>query len=552
MPFRNLFSLRMLPLLTVGVSAIGLAAFSGGALSGGPLVAFVILAALTALGLFDLLQREHSVLRNYPITAHLRFILEEVRPEIRQYFVEDDNSGYPFSRNKRSIVYQRAKRNLDKRPFGTQLDVYSEGFEWMNQSLAPRAVNGHDFRTRIGGPACARPYDASIFNISAMSFGALSANAILALNAGAKRGAFAHNTGEGGFSPYHRANGGDIIWEIGSGYFGCRTQDGRFDPNQFAAIATLDQIRMIEIKLSQGAKPGHGGLLPGAKVSAEIAAIRGVEAGRDCVSPAAHAAFSTPVELLGFIDRLRTLSGGKPVGVKLCIGQPHEFFAICKAMVATGLLPDFITIDGKEGGTGSAPLEFMDHIGMPMRDAIALAHHTLIGVDLRRHIRLAASGKITTAFDIARACALGADWCYSARGFMFALGCIQSLKCHTDRCPTGVATQDPARARALVPELKAERVFNYHQSTLAALAELVAAAGVSHPLELRANDFRVRLSEKRISSFADLYPEPATGAFLNGVVPENYARDWLEAQAESFRPASPCLQDRRPSTPQGE
>lgn len=538
MPLRDLLSFRMLPLLGAAAATFGIAAFSGGVLSGVSLVAFVISAALTALGAFDLLQREHSVLRNYPITAHLRFLLEDVRPEIRQYFVEDENSGYPFSRNKRSIVYQRAKRNLDKRPFGTQLDVYSEGFEWMSQSLAPGAVDGHDFRTRVGGPRCAKPYDASIFNISAMSFGALSANAILALNEGARRGAFAHNTGEGGFSPYHRKNGGDIIWEIGSGYFGCRTRDGHFDPTLFEAVARLDQIRMIEVKLSQGAKPGHGGLLPGAKVSAEIAAIRGVEAGRDCVSPAAHSAFSTPIELLEFIDRLRTLSGGKPVGFKLCIGQPHEFFAICKAMVETGLLPDFITIDGKEGGTGSAPLEFMDHIGMPMRDAMAFAHGSLIGVDLRRHIRLAASGKITTAFDMARACALGADWCYSARGFMFALGCIQSLKCHTDRCPTGVATQDPARARALLPSLKADRVFNYHQATLAALADLVAAAGVAHPRALRAHDFRTRLSENRIASFAELYPTPETGAFLIGRLPEACARDWLEARPESFRPAS--------------
>ena len=538
MPLRDLLSARMLPLLGAGAVTLGLAVFSGGALSGASLVAFVLFAALTALGVFDLLQREHSVLRNYPITAHLRFLLEDVRPEIRQYFVEDENSGYPFSRNKRSVVYQRAKRNLDKRPFGTQLDVYSEGFEWMNQSLAPRAVDGHDFRTRVGGPRCARPYEASIFNISAMSFGALSANAILALNEGARRGAFAHNTGEGGFSPYHRENGGDVIWEIGSGYFGCRTRDGRFDPTKFEAVAALDQIRMIEVKLSQGAKPGHGGLLPGAKVSAEIAAIRGVEAGSDCVSPAAHSAFSTPIELLEFIDRLRANAGGKPVGFKLCIGQPHEFFAICKAMVETGLLPDFITIDGKEGGTGSAPLEFMDHIGMPMREAIALAHGSLIGVDLRRHIRLAASGKITTAFDIARACALGADWCYSARGFMFALGCIQSLKCHTDRCPTGVATQDPARARALLPALKAERVFNYHQSTLAALSELVAAAGVDHPGALRAHDFRIRLSENRIASFAELYPAPEAGSYLTGRLPDAYARDWLAARPESFRPAS--------------
>jgi glutamate synthase domain-containing protein 2 len=370
-----------------------------------------------------------------------------------------------------------------------------------------------------------------------MSFGALSANALLALNAGAKSGGFAHNTGEGGLSPYHQVHGGDLIWEIGSGYFGCRTQDGRFDSDSFAQQARVDQVKMIEIKLSQGAKPGHGGLLPAAKVSAEIARIRDIPMGEDCVSPAAHSAFSTPIELLRFIETLRDLSGGKPTGFKLCIGHPREFLAICTAMLETGITPDFITVDGKEGGTGSAPLEFMDHIGMPMREGLSFVHHALTGIGLRDQIRIAVSGKIATGFDIARASALGADWCYSARGFMFALGCIQSLKCHTDRCPTGVATQDAARARALVPSLKAERVKNYHHSTMTALAELIAAAGVTHPRDLQARDFYWRVSENQIMTLDQLYPQPVAGAFLNGDVDDRLAHAWREARADSFRAA---------------
>jgi glutamate synthase domain-containing protein 2 len=501
------------------------------------LSALAVFSALSLLGLYDLIQTEHSVLRNYPITAHLRFLLEDIRPEVRQYFLEDETQGYPFSRNKRAVIYQRAKQNLDKRPFGTQLDVYEEGFEWLSHSIAPLAVGSHDFRVRVGGPACRQPYDASLFNISAMSFGALSANALLALNAGAKSGGFAHNTGEGGLSPYHQVHGGDLIWEIGSGYFGCRTQDGRFDSDSFAQQARVDQVKMIEIKLSQGAKPGHGGLLPAAKVSAEIARIRDIPMGEDCVSPAAHSAFSTPIELLRFIETLRDLSGGKPTGFKLCIGHPREFLAICKAMLETGITPDFITVDGKEGGTGSAPLEFMDHIGMPMREGLSFVHHALTGIGLRDQIRIAVSGKIATGFDIARASTLGADWCYSARGFMFALGCIQSLKCHTDRCPTGVATQDAARARALVPSLKAERVKNYHHSTMTALAELIAAAGVTHPRDLQARDFYWRVSENQIMTLDQLYPQPVAGAFLNGDVDDRLAHAWREARADSFRAA---------------
>lgn len=534
----SIFSFRMAPLVGSVWAAISIVLISRGHPAGAGALALIIFAAMGALGVYDLLQTEHSVLRNYPILGHLRFLLEDIRPEIRQYFLEDETRGYPFSRNKRAVIYQRAKNNLDKRPFGTQLDVYEEGFEWLSHSIAPVAIESHDFRVRVGGPHCRQPYDASLLNISAMSFGALSANALLALNAGAKSGGFAHNTGEGGLSPYHRVHGGDLIWEIGSGYFGCRTPDGRFDPESFRQHACIDQVKMVEIKLSQGAKPGHGGLLPAAKVSAEIARIRGVRMGEDCVSPATHSAFSTPVELLRFVEKLRELSGGKPVGFKLCIGRPSEFLAICKAMLETGVLPDFITVDGKEGGTGSAPLEFMDHIGMPMREGLAFVHHALTGIALREHIRIAVSGKIATGFDIARASALGADWCYSARGFMFALGCIQSLKCHTDRCPTGVATQDPARARALVPILKAERVENYHRATMIALSELTAAAGAVHPRDLRARDFYWRAAENQIVTLDQLYPRPVPGAFLEGDVDERLARAWREARADSFRPAS--------------
>jgi glutamate synthase domain-containing protein 2 len=375
--------------------------------------------------------------------------------------LEDDTVAEPFSRNQRSIVYQRAKMDTDKRPFGTQLDVYAPGYEWINHSIAPRHEPHHDFRIEIGNhPDCrrAQPYSASVFNISAMSFGSLSANAILALNGGARAGGFMHDTGEGSISRYHRENGGDLVWEIGSGYFGCRNADGSFSEANFVANATSPQVKMIELKLSQGAKPGHGGILPGAKVTIEIAAARGVTRGMDCMSPSRIRHSARRSSLLHFIDKLRNLSGGKPTGFKLAIGHPWEFFGIVKAMLATGITPDFIVVDGGEGGTGAAPVEFTDHVGTPLQEALLLVHNTLVGANLRDKVKIGASGKIITAFDIARTIALGADWCNSARGFMFALGCIQSQSCHTDRCPTGVATQDKQRQRALVVPDKTERV----------------------------------------------------------------------------------------------
>ena len=539
---RLAFSTRFIVLtLAVLLTLVFLALIAAGAApraNGFFWVGAVLFGALTLLGVRDLAQTRHAVLRNYPISAHLRFLLEEIRPEMRQYFFESETDGLPFSRSQRAIVYQRAKMVLDKRPFGTQRDTNAQGYEFLRHSIAPKPVAKEGFRIMVGGPDCAKPYSMSVFNISAMSFGALSANAIRALNKGAALGGFAHDTGEGGFSPYHREGGGDIIWEIGSGYFGCRTPEGQFDPRKFREAAASDQIRMIEIKLSQGAKPGHGGVLPGAKVSAEIAAIRGVEQGRDCISPASHSAFATPKEMVAFIAKLGSLSGGKPVGFKLCIGHPWEFLGVCKAMVETGIYPDFIVVDGMEGGTGAAPLEFADHIGIPMREGLVFVRNALIGINARDRIRIGCSGKIINGFDMARAMALGADWCNAARGFMFSLGCIQSLSCHTDRCPTGVTTQDPTRARALVVADKTERVRNFHASMLHALAELVAAAGLEHPQEFMPEHFSRRVSVHESMTFAELYPSLKRGELLTGAHDKRWGEMWDMARANSFAPAA--------------
>ena len=501
------------------------------------LLPIILFGGLTVLGIRDVLQKPHAVLRNYPISAHIRFLLEEIRPEMRQYFFESEKDGMPFSRDIRAVVYQRAKMQLDKRPFGTQEDVYRQGYEWMHHSVAPKTAAGEKFRVTVGGPDCTKPYSASVFNISAMSFGALSPNSVRSLNAGAKKGGFAHDTGEGGVSPYHRENGGDIIWEIGSGYFGCRNRDGTFNPELFAKVAGEDQVKMVELKISQGAKPGHGGVLPAAKVSEEISKIRGVAMGEDCISPAKHRAFSTPLEMMAFIGEMRRLSGGKPAGFKMCIGHPWEFLAICKAMQESGIYPDFIVVDGNEGGTGAAPLEFMDHLGMPMREGVNFVHNALVGINARDRIRIGASGKIATAFDMARAMAIGADSCNTARGFIFALGCIQSLSCHTDRCPTGVATQDPLRNRALVVPHKTERVYNYHHATLHALAELLAAAGLEHPSELRPIHFSQRTSTTEVCSFAKLYPALRPGELIDGTDDPRFRDAWAMARADTFQAA---------------
>jgi glutamate synthase domain-containing protein 2 len=499
------------------------------------IIPLLLFGALALLGTLDLVQTRHSVLRNYPLTAHIRFILEQIRPEIRQYFLESEKDGTPFSRDKRAIVYQRAKRALQTRPFGTQNDVYAAGYEWLDHSMSPKPVVHEPFRVVIGGKNCSKPYSASIFNISAMSFGSLSANAVLALNGGAKKGNFAHDTGEGGYSPYHQKNGGDIVWEIGSGYFSCRNSDGTFCPEKFQKLAHNNQVKMVELKLSQGAKPGHGGMLPGAKVSPEIALTRGVPEGVDCISPSRHSAFGTPIEMMEFIAKMRELSGGKPAGFKLCVGHPWEFLAVCKAMVETDIYPDFIVVDGKEGGTGAAPLEFTDHLGMPLREGLNFVHNALIGINARDRVKLGASGKIISAFDIARAMALGADWCNSARGFMFALGCIQSQSCHTDKCPTGVTTQDKVRQRALVVPDKAERVYNFQRATLEALAELVAAAGLDHPTQFAPAHFSRRVSPHEVKSFTELYPALTPGELIAGTSDKRFETAWAMASAHEFR-----------------
>ena len=501
-------------------------------------VPVVALAYLALLGIHDIAQTRHAILRNYPIIAHLRFFFEKIRPEMRQYFFEADNDGAPFPRDKRAIVYQRAKKALDKRPFGTTHDVYQSHYEWLHHSMAPKPPAKNAFRLTIGGPQCKQPYDASIFNISAMSYGSLSANAIRALNKGAKMGNFAHDTGEGGLSPYHKEAGGDIIWEIASGYFGCRNPDGTFSREKFAETAAEPQVRMIEVKLSQGAKPGHGGVLPAAKVTAEIARIRGVEMGKDCISPACHSAFSTPLGLLHFVAELRELSGGKPTGFKLCIGHPWEFMALVKAMIETGIQPDFIVVDGKEGGTGAAPLEFMDYLGTPLRDGLAFVNSALIGTNLRDGIKIGVSGKIITGFDMARVLALGADWCNAARGFMFAVGCIQAQQCHTGRCPTGVTTQDPLRQRAIVVPDKAERVASFHRETVKALAELIAAAGLENPKDIRPEHFMHRAAADRVVTFAEQYHMLKPGELLTGDGGHYYQHAWAMARSDRFSPAA--------------
>ena len=524
----TVFGLSCMGLL---LSLFSLLAFGSG------LGAFLMCAALVVIGVYDVRQDKRSILRNYPIIGHIRYMLEFVRPEIRQYFIESDKEAAPFSRSQRSLVYQRAKGDSDKQPFGTHLDVHAEGYEWINHSMVPTTLASHDFRLAVGAGR-AQPYSMSVFNISAMSFGALSANAILALNKGAKRGGFAHDTGEGSISQYHRVHGGDLIWEVASGYFGCRNDDGTFNAEKFAVNACDPQVKLIELKLSQGAKPGHGGMLPGSKVTPEIAAARGVPAGVDCISPASHSAFTTPTEMMHFIDRLRTLSGGKPTGFKLCIGHPWEWFAIVKAMLATGITPDFIVVDGAEGGTGAAPVEFTDHMGSPLQEGLLLVHNTLRGVGLRDQIRIGCAGKVVSAFDIARLMAIGADWCNSARGFMFALGCIQAQHCHTGACPTGVTTQDPLRQQSLVVPDKADRVYNFHQQTLHALQELVQAAGLKHPQDITAHHIVRRGTNHKVKSLAQLVlTQIGDGVLLKDdlrTLPLIYQHTWPLATAESF------------------
>ncbi|MFG6176024.1 FMN-binding glutamate synthase family protein [Halomonas sp. THAF12] len=526
------FLVYALSLLGLAVCLLGLALAPGWNWG----LAALACALLAAMGTHDLIQRRHTVSRNYPVTAHLRYLLESFGPEIRQYFIQRDTEEVPFSREQRSLVYRRAKGTIDKQPFGSLRDMQAPGYEWMNHSLAPAAISDNDFRVTVGAGR-ARPYAASVLNVSAMSFGALSPNAISALNDGARRGGFYHDTGEGGISPYHR-RGGDLVWEIGSGYFGCRDAEGGFDARRFAEQATDDAIKMIEIKLSQGAKPGHGGILPGAKVTAEIAATREVPEGHDVVSPASHSAFTTPRELIDFICRLRELSGGKPVGIKLAIGHPWEWFALVKAMREQGEHPDFVVVDGGQGGTGAAPLEFINRLGMPLTDALLLVHNALVGAGLREKVRVGAAGKVISAFDVARTLALGADWCNSARGFMFSLGCIQARSCHTDRCPSGVATQNRLRGSRLDVPLKAERVERFQASTREALAEMLGAAGLTHPSQLGPEHISRRVSRHEVRSFSTLFDLLAPDELLEGGASRHpvFADYWDAATADSWAP----------------
>ena len=496
---------------------------------------FVIVGPIILLGLYDVFQTKKSILRLYPVLGHFRYMLESVRPEIQQYFVESETSGTPIPREYRSLVYQRAKGARDTRPFGTIFDVERSGYEWVNHSITPKHLTDFDPRVKFGGPDCSQPYMASPLNISAMSYGALSKNAIMALNKGAKIGGFSHNTGEGSMSPYHLKHGGDIVWQIGTGYFGCRHDDGGFNEKTFQENATKDVVKMIEIKLSQGAKPGHGGILPAAKLTEEIAKIRHVPMGADVVSPPAHSAFSTPKELLGFVKKLRELSGGKPVGFKLCIGRRDEFLAICKAMLETGITPDFITVDGGEGGTGAAPTEMTNSVGTPIRDALVFVNSALIGVGLRDKMRIIASGKMFSAFHVLRAIALGADTVNSARGMMLSLGCIQSRTCNTDHCPTGIATQNPSRNKAIVVSDKSLRVANFHRETMINLVELVGAAGLDGIDQLKPKHINRRIEGTNVKSYAQLFPCISENCLLDETkVPEDWKDDWNEANAEAW------------------
>ncbi len=489
---------------------------------------------LSLVGFWNILQRRHTLLRNYPLSAYFRWFFESLRPYLHAYIVEGNQEGKPFSKNQRTLVYERSKGVEDAHPFGTEHDVYAGEYEWLGHSISPARQSREPFRITIGGPQCERPYSASILNISAMSFGALSAHAIEALNMGAKMGNFFHDSGEGSVSVYHERHGGDLVWEIGSGYFGCRNSDGSFDPGAFAEMASRPQVKMIEIKLSQGAKPGHGGVLPAPKVTEEIARARGVPAYSDCISPAYHSAFSTPIEMLEFVSQLREASGGKPVGIKLCVGKPHEVFAIMKAMRKTEIYLDFIVVDGGEGGTGAAPVELSDHFGMPLREGLTIVRNALVGTDLKKHISIGASGKVIDASSIAMNCALGADWSNAARSFMFSLGCVQSMRCHLGTCPTGVATQDKLRQKALNIEDKAARVANFHANTMKALMEITAAAGLEKPQEFVVSDLYCRIDPTRALPMDQIYPSLSTGQLLSEPDSTVYANSWLQASADTF------------------
>lgn len=498
---------------------------------------FGIFVLLTALGYYDMFQKKHTIMRIYPVLGRLRYFMEELRPKVYQYFIESDTDGRPINRIDRSTIYQRAKQDTDTMPFGTQNDVYAEGYEWMCHSIAPKAFDTleQDPRVIIGNKDCRQPYSASIFNVSAMSYGSLSSNAVEALNGGAKIGNFAHNTGEGGMSPYHLKHGGDLIWQIGTGYFGCRDDEGNFNPELFAEKSKLPQVKMIEIKISQGAKPGHGGILPASKNTEEIAAIRHVKPHTKISSPPFHSAFSTPREMVQFIGQLRELSGGKPIGFKLCIGHKSEFIAICKAMLELDIYPDFITVDGGEGGTGAAPQEFSNYVGAPLLDGLDFVHNILRGLDIRQHIKILASGKMITGFHLVRAMALGADVCYSARAMMMALGCIQALLCNTNKCPTGVATQDPKLTIGLDVDDKKSRVANYHRTTIKNFVELLGASGLDDMRNITRNHIYRRVALNAMLTYEEIFPSIKVGSMLQEEnIPEKYKMDFALADMNQW------------------
>lgn len=498
----------------------------------------ILIAFLTILfivGLYDLLQKKHSILRNFPVLGHMRFILEFLRPEIQQYFIANDTEEKPFDRDQRTIIYERAKGVEDTIAFGTDNDISAPGYEWVVHSLAPEHPEDVDPRITIGNFQCKQPYSASRLNISAMSYGAISKNATMALNKGAKLGNFSQNTGEGGLTEYH-LQGGDVVMQIGTAYFGFRTQDGKFDPEKFKIKAAIPEVKMIEIKLSQGAKPAHGGVLPKEKLSKEIAEIRGVPMGQDVLSPPAHTTFKTPIEFCHWIAELREMSGGKPIGFKLCLGIKQEFLAICKAIIQTKIYPDFITIDGAEGGTGAAPAEYANNMGVPLEPALAFVHNALVGSGIREHIRIIASAKNVTGFDMVKRISMGADAINSARAMMMALGCIQSKQCNRNTCPVGVATQNPRLYHALDIDDKKVRVYRYHRATVKSFKEIVGAMGLTNPSELTPGLIYRRISKDTVKPFDKIYDYVESGSFLNpATLHESYKSFWERASAESFK-----------------
>lgn len=500
----------------------------------GPIWPLLVTVPLTIIGVYDILQKRSTIKRNYPILGHFRYMLESIRPEIQQYFVERFDDGRPFSREQRSVVYQRAKGQLDTLAFGTQHDLDKAGAEWLEHSMSIPHDLELESRVTVGNKKCSRPYSCSIFNISAMSYGSLSKNAVEALNLGAKLGEFSHNTGEGSISPYHLKHEGDLVWQIGTGYFGCRNPDGTFNADMFKERSNFETVKMIELKISQGAKPGHGGILPASKVNEEVAKIRAVEVGKTVASPPSHSAFNTPIEMMKFIEKLRELSGGKPVGFKLCVGKKDEFFSLCKAMIELDIYPDFITVDGSEGGTGASPLEFTNYLGTPTNDALNFVHNTLIGAGIREHIKLIVSGKIINAFDLIQKFSLGADICNSARGMMFAIGCIQALKCNSNECPAGVATQDPYLYDRLDVQDKAERVARYHKTTLKELNHLAAAAGVESLRDIKKRHIKRKIGPGQVMNYEELFPKVKPNSLIDGSYTGRWKAIWDESTSARF------------------